>query len=204
MAILATEAQFLSPRNSKMRNTLTLALTSLIFAGCSTPPQCIKEEQIKPMQTHDALDEFTKTKCAAERGSDSAKLKLAVLYLLGDGCDKNIVIAKAMMEELASKGSIDAQYLLGMCLLRGDFGAIDEADGKNRLEYAGLHGCGDAYGFLSSYYIQKLERGDSTESGKLALKYAKQGAEMNSKQAIALLDICIKNGIGCPPQQASQ
>jgi TPR repeat protein len=51
---------------------------------------------------------------AANSGSSIAQHNLACMYLNGDGCQKNLELARHWFEQAATQGDCDAQFNLGL------------------------------------------------------------------------------------------
>jgi TPR repeat protein len=51
---------------------------------------------------------------AANSGSSIAQHNLACMYLNGDGCQRNLDVARHWFEQAAMQGDVDAQFNLGL------------------------------------------------------------------------------------------
>jgi TPR repeat protein len=92
---------------------------------------------------------------AAENGNIEAQYNLGLLYLKGEGVEKDPQKGIRLLQKAASAGSSDAQNSLGLLYLNGEGVKKDPQKGKRLLEQAAESGNVDAQNNLGMLYFEK-------------------------------------------------
>ncbi|MFI3244751.1 MAG: tetratricopeptide repeat protein [Akkermansia sp.] len=110
-----------------------------------------------------------------------AKLLLATLYLRGGwGFEPNALLACQLLDELASAGDADAQFLLGNCCLKGSGVSQDSTRGLALLEQAAAQDQLPALLLLAYCYRE----GQHVKANELkALQMTAKAAQLGSPEA---------------------
>jgi TPR repeat protein len=132
-------------------------------------------------------------KISAERGNSTAKLSLGMLYLRGDGVEKDEARAIALFEDAAANGQLEAMYLLGQMHRFGLGTAINSGEAESWLRRAAVRGHLKAMTNLGSLLLE----GPVPDPAGAAM-YLRQAAEGGDPDAQVLLGQMYCDGKGVP------
>jgi len=105
----------------------------------------------------------------AEQGDDAdARRRLAELYVLGEQVDKDPGRARGLLLRDAEKDDRESQTMLGLGLMRGDFGDVDRDGGEQWVQRAISAGYLSATDALAFHYFEH-EGGEAGRRKGLAL-----------------------------------
>lgn len=114
---------------------------------------------------------LTQARAGAERGEAADQNKLGLIYLNGQGVDRDMVEAKKWLFMAAHQGSSEAQYTLGMLAMPRD-GKADMQEAMDWFRKAADQGQARSQYYLGAYL---LKRGDNDQARILLDKAARQG-----------------------------
>jgi TPR repeat protein len=88
---------------------------------------------------------------AFDNGNADAAIELGTMYLLGDGVEKNLEVARSWYEKAAAAGNNRAREVLARAYLEGGLGLTpDEARARELLDSAAENGSDSARALLES------------------------------------------------------
>ena len=145
-----------------------------------------------------------KLKLAAEQGNVEAQYKVGLVYLNGNGVDRDYAAAVKWFQKAAKQGDSDAQCALGECYMNGDGVTRDLSEAVKWLRLAVEQRHTKARELLNI-----LENGDGGkadfEKGQLcyaeknyveAVKWYRKAAVQGYAQAQGILGFCYIKGVG--------
>ena len=138
----------------------------------------------------DLAEGFRHFGMAAELGDEVAKSVVGELLWRGQGVARNPGEARKWLEE--SDELANSRFYLGLMAAMGEGGKRDIEEAIDRLEDAADEGLADADGGLGFIYATDAEEKDD----KKAVKHLERGAKGGSAQAMHLLGICYREGLG--------
>ncbi len=137
---------------------------------------------------------FEYFKKADEYEFSNGSLNLAVNYLTGRGCQKDVIMAEKYMVKAADKGSSDASCRLYYLYTDGTF-KKDTDKAKSYLEKASKKGSAKAnYELASLYYLGKMGYPQDNFQSFIFMKKAADGGFPDAINALAYM---YENGLGC-------
>ena len=120
--------------------------------------------------------------------SAEARRRLSMLAARGKGMEKDVALARGLLQKDAEKGDHEAEGLLGLSLLNGDLGASDEAEGVRWIERAIAGGNQDVasdYGYFLYYRKGTVaSRAQALDVWRKALSRGDTGIENNLAWAL--------------------
>ena len=114
------------------------------------------------------------TMLAALDGGAEARRRLATMAAQGRGMPKAPARAEQWLRQDADEGDAQSQVLLGIGYLRGEFGQVDEARGRQWMDKAMQAGEADAF---SSYGLWLINTRDTPESRREGLAVLQRGVD---------------------------
>ncbi len=113
-------------------------------------------------------------------GGAEARRRLAMMAIEGRGMPKSPARAREWLQQDADQGDAQSQALLGLGYLRGEFGQVDEALGRQWVDKAMQAGAADAF---SSYGMWLLNTKDTPESRREGLAVLQRGVDRGAAEA---------------------
>lgn len=131
---------------------------------------------------------------AAEAGSTKAQSVLAVMYLDGQGVDKDEKRAMELFQQVADAGDTSGKVGLALCHILGMGTEVNEALGLKLMQEAASEGDSDAALHLASFYMEGTH--GMPKDDEACFRNLKQAAEGNNERAYGQLAACYQYGIG--------
>jgi TPR repeat protein len=116
----------------------------------------------------------------AAADSAQARRRLAIMALDGRGMKKNPARARGLFLHDAAKGDHDSETWMGMALLGGAFGKVDEKEGREWLERAMRGGNVHAYNAFADWLYERK----TPESRRQAVEAWKKSIALGDDQAV--------------------
>lgn len=122
-----------------IRYFLAPLFATVLLSGCVVTNQILERQGTKAYLKKDYPVALEKFSTAAESGSDYAQYSLAVMYLEGEGVDKDTDKAVQLLTQAADNGQSDAQLMLGLFYVFGDYVTKDPVKGADLIYKAGVN-----------------------------------------------------------------
>lgn len=129
---------------------------------------------------------------AAQKGYPAAQYDLGLLYIKGDGVEKDEEVAVKWFKKAAEQGYPAAQYTLGLCFRVGMGVEQDEEEAVTWFAEAAQQEHGGAQYALGMHYF----KGDGELDDEEAVKWFIKAAEQGHAGAQFDLGYCFRNGRG--------
>ena len=126
-------------------------------------------------------------------GDELATIKLALCYAFGKQVPENTDEAERLLKNIAEKGNVDAQYLLGSMYVQGPQQKRNYEAGVKWLSKAAEKGFAKAQCDLGALYL--FGRGVPADAGK-AFSLYKKAAEQDNEIAMVTLGMMYYRGMG--------
>jgi TPR repeat protein len=125
------------------------------------------------------------TSLADQNDVPEARRRLAVMAVQGRGMEKDASRARAWLMKDAERDDHESQALLGSLYLSGDFGKVDEAQGRAWLEKAMQGGEGAAFSGFGHWLVNNKDTPESRREGLAVLGRGVDAGDVTSMNNLA-------------------